>query len=204
MRKQRDFCADRLFYCVDALAFSLNSIMERLVLLLLYWLIALCFFTQSCYGQIQSLPVINIAQGKKIEATSTCGVDVSEAELFCKLATPPGKFELLGLSCDYCDPIAPSKHHPIEYAIDGSERWWQSPPLSRGLQYQQVNITIDLGQVRRCVLRDWLFCFSYSEVSYLKWVRFCTSRSLIKCLGFFFRQCTYELKVCRSCLTNLL
>lgn len=193
------FGLDRLFYCVDDLAFSLNSIMERLVLL---FFIALCFFTQSCYGQIQSLPVINIAQGKKIEATSTCGVDVSEAELFCKLATPPGKFELLGLSCDYCDPIAPSKHHPIEYAIDGSERWWQSPPLSRGLQYQQVNITIDLGQVSSCVLRDWLFCFLCSEVSYLKWVRFCTSRSLS--VWFFFRQCSYELKVCRSCLTNLL
>lgn len=150
------FGLDRLFYSVDALAFSLNSIMERLVLLLLYWLIILCSFTQSNYGQILSL---NIAQGKKIEATSTCGVNVSEAELFCKLATPPGKFELLGLSCDYCDPVAPSKHHPIEYAIDGSERWWQSPPLSRGLQYQQVNITIDLGQVRRCVCVTGFFVF---------------------------------------------
>ena len=37
--------------------------------------------------------------------------------------------------------------HPPEYAIDGSERWWQSPPLSRGMDYNEVNLTIDLGQV---------------------------------------------------------
>ncbi|XP_068678125.1 laminin subunit alpha-like [Montipora foliosa] len=120
--------------------------MECVVLLLLHWILALCFFPQYYYAQILSFPAINIAQGKKIEATSTCGVNISERELFCKLATPPGKLEVLGLSCDHCDPVTPSDHHPIEYAIDGSERWWQSPPLSRGLQFQQVNITIDLGQ----------------------------------------------------------
>lgn len=32
-------------------------------------------------------------------------------------------------------------------AIDGTERWWQSPPLSRGLEYNEVNVTLDLGQV---------------------------------------------------------
>jgi len=37
--------------------------------------------------------------------------------------------------------------HPAEHAIDGSERWWQSPPLSRGVKYNEVNLTIDLGQV---------------------------------------------------------
>lgn len=33
-------------------------------------------------------------------------------------------------------------------AIDGTERWWQSPPLSRGLEYNEVNVTLDLGQVQ--------------------------------------------------------
>lgn len=33
-------------------------------------------------------------------------------------------------------------------AIDGTERWWQSPPLSRGLVHNEVNVTLDLGQVR--------------------------------------------------------
>lgn len=50
--------------------------------------------------------------------------------------------------CDYCDPNIPEKTHPPEYAVDGMETWWQSPPLSRGMKYNEVNLTIDLGQVR--------------------------------------------------------
>jgi laminin alpha 3/5 len=30
--------------------------------------------------------------------------------------------------------------------VDGTPSWWMSPPLSRGLQYNLVNITIDLEQ----------------------------------------------------------
>ena len=37
--------------------------------------------------------------------------------------------------------------HPPEFAVDGLETWWQSPPLSRGRNYNAVNLTIDLGQV---------------------------------------------------------
>lgn len=46
-----------------------------------------------------------------------------------------------------CVTTDPSRHHPPEYAIDGTEQWWQSPPLSRGMRYNEVNLTIDLGQV---------------------------------------------------------
>ena len=120
------------------------SAMKKLLAIAVPVILSLTFSPQLAYGQITA---INIAQGKKIEATSTCGVGVGEKELFCKLATVPGKFAISGLSCDYCDPLTPSSNHSIEYAIDGTENWWQSPPLSRGLQYQQVNITIDLGQV---------------------------------------------------------
>lgn len=49
--------------------------------------------------------------------------------------------------CDYCDPKDPQKAHLAEYAIDGTENWWQSPPLSRGMKYNEVNLTIDFGQV---------------------------------------------------------
>uniref|UniRef100_A0A4W3JCR4 Laminin, alpha 5 n=1 Tax=Callorhinchus milii TaxID=7868 RepID=A0A4W3JCR4_CALMI len=42
---------------------------------------------------------------------------------------------------------AHSKAHPSTNAIDGTERWWQSPPLSRGLEYNEVNVTLDLGQL---------------------------------------------------------
>lgn len=49
--------------------------------------------------------------------------------------------------CDMCNTEDQSRHHPPEQAIDGTEKWWQSPPLSRGMRYNEVNLTIDLGQV---------------------------------------------------------
>lgn len=49
--------------------------------------------------------------------------------------------------CDYCDPSVPDRSHPPEYAIDGTSNWWQSPPLSRGMKFNEVNLTIDFGQV---------------------------------------------------------
>ena len=107
-------------------------------------------------GQVLTPPYFNLAVDRVIEASATCGEGV-DAELFCKLtgATPGIQGEDLneynviqGQLCDYCDPSNANKSHLPEYAIDGSERWWQSPPLSRGLQYNQVNLTINLGQVR--------------------------------------------------------
>lgn len=49
--------------------------------------------------------------------------------------------------CDVCDDRDPDKSHPVNNAIDGTERWWQSPPLSRGSEFNHVNVTIHLGQV---------------------------------------------------------
>ena len=95
---------------------------------------------------------INIAERKTIRASATCGYDLppgATEELYCKLATVPGKFGIDGLECSTCNPNVNARDHRIQYAIDGSERWWQSPPLSRGLQFNKINITIDLGQVRR-------------------------------------------------------
>lgn len=50
--------------------------------------------------------------------------------------------------CDVCDDNDVRKRHPIEYAIDGTRKWWQSPSLANGLEYEKVNITIDLRQVK--------------------------------------------------------
>uniref|UniRef100_A0A8C9FGY1 Laminin subunit alpha 5 n=1 Tax=Pavo cristatus TaxID=9049 RepID=A0A8C9FGY1_PAVCR len=58
---------------------------------------------------------------------------------FC--AFPQGQY------CDICSSANSNKAHPITNAIDGTERWWQSPPLSRGLEFNQVNVTLDLGQL---------------------------------------------------------
>lgn len=60
----------------------------------------------------------------------------------CISYQPPTSVKRLQ-QCDYCTP----ESHPVEYAIDGSEKWWQSPPLSRGMKYNEVNLTINFGQV---------------------------------------------------------
>ncbi|CAK9302646.1 unnamed protein product [Gordionus sp. m RMFG-2023] len=95
-------------------------------------------------------PYFNLAEGRKVEASATCGVGVQSPELYCKLIgatsselwTRPHLNIIQGQICDYCQP----DDHPAEYAVDGTERWWQSPPLSRGHEYNEVNFTIDLGQ----------------------------------------------------------
>lgn len=40
-----------------------------------------------------------------------------------------------------------AEHHPVEYAIDGTNRWWQSPSIKNGMEYHYVTITLDLKQV---------------------------------------------------------
>uniref|UniRef100_H2ZQD0 Laminin subunit alpha n=1 Tax=Ciona savignyi TaxID=51511 RepID=H2ZQD0_CIOSA len=97
---------------------------------------------------VLSPPYFNIASGKLL-ATATCGDE--QDELFCKL-TGGTNFEFSnsvhqGQVCDICDSTIPEKAHPVKNAIDGTEKWWQSPPLSRGSEYNKVNLTIHLGQV---------------------------------------------------------
>ncbi|KAJ3649571.1 hypothetical protein Zmor_021307 [Zophobas morio] len=97
-------------------------------------------------------PYFNLAEGRKITASATCGVDTEGPELYCKLVGANAENDLnvnviQGQFCDVCDPTRPDKMHPPEFAVDGMETWWQSPPLSRGMKYNEVNLTIDLGQV---------------------------------------------------------
>lgn len=106
---------------------------------------------------------INVASGKKIAATATCGYGPDgkepQSQIYCKLTgggnqmnyeflkAEKGKSILQGQHCDVCQSDLVEKAHPIEYAIDGTEKWWQSPPLSQGVHYNELNITIDLGQL---------------------------------------------------------
>ncbi|XP_055387187.1 laminin subunit alpha [Condylostylus longicornis] len=97
-------------------------------------------------------PYFNLATGRKIYASATCGVGTDGPELYCKLvgANTENEFQhgsvIHGQICDYCDLSNPDLSHPPENAIDGKETWWQSPPLSRGMKYNEVNLTIDFGQ----------------------------------------------------------
>lgn len=112
----------------------------------------LLFYLKFTNGEVLSPPYFNLAQERLIYASSTCGVDGPER--YCRLTgassengfADPEREIIQGQYCDVCNPSYPEKRHPPQYAIDGTERWWQSPPLSRGMAYNQVNLTIDLGQ----------------------------------------------------------
>uniref|UniRef100_A0A8C1UB59 Laminin, alpha 5 n=1 Tax=Cyprinus carpio TaxID=7962 RepID=A0A8C1UB59_CYPCA len=99
-------------------------------------------------------PYFNLAEGTKITATATCGVDENEQpiqDLYCKLVGGPVSGDpsqtIQGQYCDICSSEDTNRAHPINNAIDGTERWWQSPPLSRSAKYNEVNVTLDLGQL---------------------------------------------------------
>ncbi|KAM4557143.1 laminin subunit alpha-3-like [Fundulus diaphanus] len=99
-------------------------------------------------------PYFNLAEGSSISATATCGQDEAGAprvDLFCKLVGGPTlglpTQNIQGQYCDHCNALDPNKAYPVTNAIDGTERWWQSTPLSRGLVYNEVNVTLDLGQL---------------------------------------------------------
>ena len=122
-------------------------------------------FAASQQSAFLTPPYFNLAEGKHIVASATCGEDNGRPinETYCKttganpftdqeggpqdvLLWQASSFIRGGQLCDYCKSDVPEKAHPIEHAIDGSGRWWQSPPLSRGEIYNRVNISIDLGQ----------------------------------------------------------
>ncbi|XP_075877558.1 laminin subunit alpha-3-like isoform X2 [Nelusetta ayraudi] len=99
-------------------------------------------------------PYFNLAEGASISATATCGQDERGAprlDLYCKLVggatTGVPTENIQGQYCSYCNSNDPNKAHPVTNAVDGTERWWQSPPLSRSLGYNEVNVTLDLGQL---------------------------------------------------------
>ncbi|XP_064486467.1 laminin subunit alpha lam-3-like [Ornithodoros turicata] len=84
----------------------------------------------------------NLAANAGITVNATCGETAPET--YCKLVEHIYDREP---QCSVCDGSSPSKQHPISYAIDGSNRWWQSPSLQNGKQYEWVTITLDLKQV---------------------------------------------------------
>lgn len=84
--------------------------------------------------------VFNVATKASITTNATCGERGREE--FCRLADH-GKGR-----CGVCDSNSPdpNKRHPIENAIDGTNRWWQSPTLHSGPEYERVAVILDLKQ----------------------------------------------------------
>ena len=121
-------------------------------------LLLVLIFTFFAYvvvrSQVLTPPYFNLAQGRNITATATCGEQLHAPDIYCRLTggTRSGSendtVEMIrGQLCDYCNSWNPDQNHSAFYATDGTEKWWQSPPLSRGAQYDQVNLTVHLGQV---------------------------------------------------------
>ncbi|MXQ85102.1 hypothetical protein E5288_WYG004112 [Bos mutus] len=105
------------------------------------------------------LDAVGSEGGARIAASATCGEEAPARgaprpteDLYCKLVGGPvaggdPNQTIQGQYCDICTAASSNRAHPVSNAIDGTERWWQSPPLSRGLEYNEVNVTLDLGQV---------------------------------------------------------
>ncbi|GIY48492.1 laminin subunit alpha [Caerostris extrusa] len=116
-------------------------------------------FGTGVKGTVLNPPYFNIAENRKITSTATCGEGVTEPE-DCIVAgggqrstgEPQCEDVIFGQSCDFCDPDDPKRAHPPQNAIDGTENWWQSPPAGRGNKYNEVNLTIHLGQVSVVIL----------------------------------------------------
>ncbi|XP_029467612.1 laminin subunit alpha-5 isoform X2 [Rhinatrema bivittatum] len=110
--------------------------------------------TNGLNGHSLHPPYFNLAEGTRIWATATCGEEEGGRalpDLYCKLVGGPAAGDpgqtIQGQYCDVCTSADIDKAHPITNAIDGTERWWQSPPLSRTLEYNEINVTLDLGQL---------------------------------------------------------
>ncbi|XP_075940171.1 laminin subunit alpha-2 [Anarhichas minor] len=91
--------------------------------------------------------VLNLASMADISANATCGS--LGPEMFCKLVEHvPGR-PIRNPQCRICNQKStqPLEQHPIEYATDGTNRWWQSPSIKNGMEYHYVTITLDLKQV---------------------------------------------------------
>uniref|UniRef100_A0A8C9XXG1 Laminin subunit alpha-2 n=1 Tax=Sander lucioperca TaxID=283035 RepID=A0A8C9XXG1_SANLU len=118
--------------------------MKRLRLVLLTALLWQC-----CHAQQRGLfpAVLNLASMADISANATCGS--LGPEMFCKLVEHVPGQPIRNAQCRICNQKSTKavEQHPIEYAIDGTNRWWQSPSIKNGMEYHYVTITLDLKQV---------------------------------------------------------
>ncbi|KAF8358536.1 epi-1, partial [Pristionchus pacificus] len=145
----------------------------HLAMILRLLLLAACW--HESLTQVLTPSQVTISYHKPITATATCGEINGQPinEMYCSLAgstqyTPinqysyhvedhnQGAYQEMrrereafvqgGHGCGFCRADAEDKAHPATNMVDGNNSWWMSPPLSRGMQYNQINITIDLNQ----------------------------------------------------------
>ena len=84
--------------------------------------------------------MFNLGDHAEISANATCGDHKSE--VYCTLTEDGSQAR-----CGVCDTQDPDKAHPPSLALDGSDRWWQSPTLQYSPAYQHVSLTINLKKI---------------------------------------------------------
>ncbi|XP_059149479.1 laminin subunit alpha-1-like [Physella acuta] len=154
------------------------------------WILVVCVYLgfvhpQRAQDDLNGLfPVVfNLATRAKITSNATCGE--SRSEVFCKLVEHVRIFPAENRHCDICDARSdnPAQRHPITHAIDGSNRWWQSPTLTNGPEFNHVTITLDLGQIYQVAYiivkaanaprpGNWILERSLDGVTYKPWQYF--------------------------------
>ncbi|KAL1254723.1 hypothetical protein QQF64_016952, partial [Cirrhinus molitorella] len=117
--------------------------MNRPCLLVLIGLLWRC-----CGAQQRGLfpAVLNLASMAEIKTNATCGE--TGPEMYCKLVEHVPGQPVKNPQCRTCNLKSDYDYerHPIEYAIDGTNRWWQSPSIMNGMDYHYVTVTLDLQQ----------------------------------------------------------
>ncbi|XP_055037654.2 laminin subunit alpha-1 [Misgurnus anguillicaudatus] len=109
----------------------------------------MCAVLMCVEGQQRGLfpAILNLASNAEITTNATCGEPVPE--MYCQLVEHvPGR-RIRNPQCRICDANSqnPKEQHPITFAIDGTNQWWQSPSIKNGRQFHWVTITLDLRQI---------------------------------------------------------
>lgn len=94
-------------------------------------------------------PIFNIAPKANLYANATCGQPARED--FCHTIDAHPQRRQRKTKCGICDANNVERRHPIENVIDGSAKWWQSPTLATGTEYEYITITLDLRQVSHSI-----------------------------------------------------
>uniref|UniRef100_A0A8C9W1A7 Basement membrane-specific heparan sulfate proteoglycan core protein n=1 Tax=Scleropages formosus TaxID=113540 RepID=A0A8C9W1A7_SCLFO len=126
--------------------FSFTATTAHIVLLACHLFCPLSFFISFTLPGLFPA-VLNLASMAKISANATCGEN--GPEMYCKLVEHVPGQPVRNPQCRICNMHSdqPFERHPIEYAIDGTNRWWQSPSIKNGMDYHHVTIVLDLQQV---------------------------------------------------------
>ncbi|XP_047673925.1 laminin subunit alpha-2-like, partial [Tachysurus fulvidraco] len=114
---------------------------------LVFALFPLLFILSSAQHRGLFPAVLNLASMAKISANATCGEN--RPEMFCKLVEHVPGQPVRNPQCRVCNLRSEKiyERHPIAFAIDGTQSWWQSPSIKNGMDYHYVTITLDLQQV---------------------------------------------------------